>query len=163
MKANTLALGVFAARAAAQYGEQEPPAFSLGQPTLVFPTPTSGPDKPGPHPPKWTTSTVYTTSIQTITSCAPEVTKCPPHNIVTTTVTIPVSTTICPVTETEAPPPPPPPPSTVTSPPTLSVSLGTTGLPSKTSAPPFTAGAAEHGVQRAGGALAVIAVAAALL
>ncbi|EFZ01179.1 hypothetical protein X797_003541 [Metarhizium robertsii] len=48
-----------------------------------------------------TTSTVYTTSTKTITSCGPEVTDCPgktgPHIV---TVTIPVSTTICPVTET---------------------------------------------------------------
>lgn len=48
-----------------------------------------------------TTSTVYTTSTKTITSCGPEVTECPgktgPHIV---TVTIPVSTTICPVTET---------------------------------------------------------------
>ncbi|KAF5138344.1 Translation initiation factor IF-2 [Metarhizium anisopliae] len=48
-----------------------------------------------------TTSTVFTTSTKTITSCGPEVTECPgktgPHIV---TVTIPVSTTICPVTET---------------------------------------------------------------
>jgi hypothetical protein len=113
MKATILALGVFAAHAAANFGEQEPPPFSLGQPTVVFPTPTWGPDKPHPQPPKWTTSTIYTTSIQTITSCAPEETKCPGHGIVVTTVTIPVSTTICPVTETTEAPPPPPPPTTL--------------------------------------------------
>nr|AGF41725.1 adhesin-like protein 1 [Metarhizium brunneum] len=48
-----------------------------------------------------TTSTVFTTSTKTITSCGPEVTECHgktgPHIV---TVTIPVSTTICPVTET---------------------------------------------------------------
>lgn len=47
-----------------------------------------------------TTSTVYSTSIQTITSCGPEIVSCP-AGIATTTVVIPVSTTICPVTATE--------------------------------------------------------------
>nr|UUW20883.1 CFEM92 protein [Metarhizium anisopliae] len=50
-----------------------------------------------------TTSTVFTTSTKTITSCGPEVTECPgktgPHIV---TVTIPVNTTICPVTETRS-------------------------------------------------------------
>ena len=46
------------------------------------------------------TSTIFTTSTQTITSCAPTVTNCPAHSVVTTVVTIAVSTTICPVTET---------------------------------------------------------------
>lgn len=47
------------------------------------------------------TSTVFTTSTKTITSCGPTVTECPgktgAHVV---TVTVPVSTTICPVTET---------------------------------------------------------------
>ncbi|XXH05745.1 hypothetical protein Hte_012181 [Hypoxylon texense] len=47
-----------------------------------------------------TTSTVFTTSVQTITSCGPTVPNCPASSTVLTTVTIPVSTTICPVTET---------------------------------------------------------------
>jgi hypothetical protein len=47
------------------------------------------------------TSTIFTTSIQTITSCAPTVTNCPANSVVTTIVTIPVSTTICPITETQ--------------------------------------------------------------
>jgi hypothetical protein len=44
----------------------------------------------------YTTSTVYTTKVHTITSCAPTVTNCPgkPH---VTTETIAVSTTVCPV------------------------------------------------------------------
>ncbi|OTB07382.1 hypothetical protein M426DRAFT_318069 [Hypoxylon sp. CI-4A] len=46
------------------------------------------------------TSTVFSTSIQTITSCGPEVTNCPAASTALTTVTIPISTTICPVTET---------------------------------------------------------------
>ncbi|KAM0248380.1 hypothetical protein ACHAQJ_009505 [Trichoderma viride] len=48
------------------------------------------------------TSTVFTTSVHTITSCAPEITNCPARTDkpVLTTVTIAVSTTICPVTAT---------------------------------------------------------------
>ncbi|KAK8873766.1 adhesin protein Mad1 [Apiospora arundinis] len=47
-----------------------------------------------------TTSTMYTTSVQTVTSCGPTVTNCPASSTQTTIVTIPVGTTICPVTET---------------------------------------------------------------
>ncbi|GAP88064.2 putative adhesin protein Mad1 [Rosellinia necatrix] len=47
-----------------------------------------------------TTSTVFTTSVQTITSCGPEVPNCPAGSTAVTTVTIPISTTVCPVTET---------------------------------------------------------------
>ncbi|KAJ6782374.1 hypothetical protein PWT90_06464 [Aphanocladium album] len=50
-----------------------------------------------------TTPTVHTTSTKTITSCGPEITSCPiktPGGTHIVTVTIPVSTTICPVTET---------------------------------------------------------------
>lgn len=49
-----------------------------------------------------TTSTIFTTSVSTITSCAPEVTDCPEGEEGTevVTVTVPISTTICPVTET---------------------------------------------------------------
>jgi hypothetical protein len=48
-----------------------------------------------------TTSTIFTTSVQTITSCGPEVPDCPNKgSTAVVTVTIPVSTTICPVTET---------------------------------------------------------------
>ncbi|KAK3354760.1 hypothetical protein B0H65DRAFT_514821 [Neurospora tetraspora] len=43
------------------------------------------------------TSTIFVTEIQTITSCAPTVTNCP---ATTTVVTIATSTTVCPVTET---------------------------------------------------------------
>ncbi|KAI0188500.1 adhesin protein Mad1 [Xylaria flabelliformis] len=54
-----------------------------------------------------TTSTVFSTSVQTITSCGPEVTNCPAgSSAVTTTVIIPVSTTVCPVTETISQPAP---------------------------------------------------------
>ncbi|GAB0138120.1 hypothetical protein EsDP_00006364 [Epichloe bromicola] len=47
------------------------------------------------------TSTVFTTSTKTITSCGPTVTECPGKNGThVVTVTVPVSTTICPVTVT---------------------------------------------------------------
>jgi chitinase len=50
--------------------------------------------------PVYTTSTVYTTEVETITSCPPYVTKCPAHVI---TKTIPLYTTVCPVSTTEKP------------------------------------------------------------
>ncbi|KAL2149840.1 hypothetical protein VTH82DRAFT_7516 [Thermothelomyces myriococcoides] len=47
------------------------------------------------------TSTIFTTSTQTITSCAPEQSAdCPANSVTTTVVTIAISTTVCPVTET---------------------------------------------------------------
>ncbi|KAL1836180.1 hypothetical protein VTJ49DRAFT_5470 [Mycothermus thermophilus] len=47
-----------------------------------------------------TISTIFTTTTQTITQCEPTKPDCPGNSISTTIVTIPVSTTICPVTET---------------------------------------------------------------
>ncbi|KAK4155122.1 hypothetical protein C8A00DRAFT_32015, partial [Chaetomidium leptoderma] len=105
MKTTAVALGALVAHAAAHGGEhegEEHPTFSLGHPTVGLPFPTWSPGGP-PHPSKWTTSTVYTTSVQTITSCAPAWTNCPAHSTVLTTVTIPISTTVCPVTETPPP------------------------------------------------------------
>ncbi|KAI3392772.1 hypothetical protein diail_5208 [Diaporthe ilicicola] len=46
-----------------------------------------------------TYSTIFATSTHTITSCAPEVTDCPGEQY--TTVTVAISTTLCPVTETQ--------------------------------------------------------------
>lgn len=46
-----------------------------------------------------TYSTIYATSTHTITSCAPDVDDCPGEQY--TTVTVAVSTTLCPVTETQ--------------------------------------------------------------
>ncbi|KAG9258623.1 uncharacterized protein F5Z01DRAFT_643766 [Emericellopsis atlantica] len=50
-----------------------------------------------------TTSTIFTTTVKTITSCGPEVTNCPadgtPTGPVFVTETVAVSTTVCPVTE----------------------------------------------------------------
>ena len=48
----------------------------------------------------FTTSTVYSTLIKTITSCASSVTDCPASSTAVTTVVVAVSTTICPVTST---------------------------------------------------------------
>ncbi|KFG84847.1 glycoside hydrolase family 24 protein [Metarhizium anisopliae] len=53
-------------------------------------------------PVSWTTSVVYTTEIHTITQCASTITDCPARPQ-TTTKTIPLYTTICPVIETEVP------------------------------------------------------------
>lgn len=49
-----------------------------------------------------TPSTVYTTKVKTITSCAPDVTNCPGKTGFVVTETIPVSTTLCPVTSTKS-------------------------------------------------------------
>ncbi|RJE20767.1 extracellular serine-threonine rich protein [Aspergillus sclerotialis] len=54
--------------------------------------------------PRMTTSTVYSTQEVTITSCAPTVVSCPAHSTTVVTSTIAVSTTVCPVTETETSP-----------------------------------------------------------
>ncbi|KAM0381830.1 hypothetical protein ACHAQC_011996, partial [Fusarium culmorum] len=56
-----------------------------------------------PSTTEYTTSTVYTTNVRTVTSCAPGVPDCPatPH---VTTETIAISTTICPVTEQQTKP-----------------------------------------------------------
>ena len=50
-----------------------------------------------PTPTGWTTSTVYATTTYTISKCAPTVKNCPYGHV--TTEIIPVSTTICPVTD----------------------------------------------------------------
>ncbi|KAH8816832.1 adhesin protein Mad1 [Xylogone sp. PMI_703] len=55
-------------------------------------------------PVQFTTSTIFTTSVHTITSCAPTVTNCPAESVVVTTVVVPVSTTVCPVTESQGAP-----------------------------------------------------------
>lgn len=49
----------------------------------------------------WTTSTVYATSVYTITSCAPTVTNCPAKIGKVTTDIISLYTTYCPVSATE--------------------------------------------------------------
>ncbi|KAE8149752.1 hypothetical protein BDV25DRAFT_155808 [Aspergillus avenaceus] len=54
-------------------------------------------------PVQMTTSTVYATSLVTITRCAPTVTNCPGNPVTVVTSTIAVSTTVCPVTPTGVP------------------------------------------------------------
>uniref|UniRef100_A0A8H7TUY2 Uncharacterized protein n=1 Tax=Bionectria ochroleuca TaxID=29856 RepID=A0A8H7TUY2_BIOOC len=53
------------------------------------------------------TSTIFTTTIKTITSCGPEIPDCPasgtPSTPIIVTETVPVTTTVCPVTETIVP------------------------------------------------------------
>lgn len=48
--------------------------------------------------PTYTTSTIYSTNIHTVTSCAPGVTNCPASGSVTTEI-VAVSTTVCPVAD----------------------------------------------------------------
>lgn len=52
-----------------------------------------------------TTSTIYSTVVSTITSCAPDVTDCPAASQTTAVVTstVAISTTVCPVSEAETP------------------------------------------------------------
>ncbi|EEY16324.1 predicted protein [Verticillium alfalfae VaMs.102] len=68
--------------------------------TTVCPVSEADKTKPTttPTPTQWTTSTVYTTNVRTITSCPPQVPNCPAGHHVTTE-TIAVSTTVCPVTD----------------------------------------------------------------
>lgn len=68
---------------------------------------SSAPTTPGSSTPagsateseQLTTSTVYSTVVHTVTSCAPTVTNCPAHSTVLVTETVPVYTTVCPVSE----------------------------------------------------------------
>ncbi|KKY14316.1 putative extracellular serine-threonine rich protein [Diplodia seriata] len=57
----------------------------------------------GTIPAGFTASTVYATSVYTVTSCAPEVTNCPARSGTPAVVTsvVAISTTICPVTATQ--------------------------------------------------------------
>jgi hypothetical protein len=85
-------------------------AKSTGSASSTGSKPWSSTEKPSPtttSPVRLTTSTVYTTTVDTITSCAATVTDCPAESqsTVLVTKTIAVSTTVCPVTETEKTPP----------------------------------------------------------
>ena len=66
--------------------------------TSAAPIITASATKKGHGPKKYKTSTVYATSVHTVTSCAPTVTACPgrPGKPVIVTEVIPVSTTVCP-------------------------------------------------------------------
>ncbi|RYP78090.1 hypothetical protein DL771_000783 [Monosporascus sp. 5C6A] len=52
-----------------------------------------------PNTTSFTASTVYSTKVYTITSCAPEVSNCPASIGQVTTEVVAISTTVCPVTE----------------------------------------------------------------
>ncbi|EXJ85334.1 hypothetical protein A1O1_05698 [Capronia coronata CBS 617.96] len=58
--------------------------------------------KPWPTSQKWTTSTIYTTTLTTITACPTTIPRCPVVSQTTTvsTIVISVTTTVCPVTLT---------------------------------------------------------------
>lgn len=56
----------------------------------------------GPATTQYSTSTIYTTKVHTVTACPPEVTNCPLGE--KTTEVIPVYTTVCPVTSEKAVP-----------------------------------------------------------
>ncbi|KAF4345978.1 endochitinase 2 precursor [Fusarium beomiforme] len=67
--------------------------------------PVTGKARPSNHavPSQYLTKTVYTTSVHTVTKCPPSVVDCPYGSV--TTETIPVYTTVCPVTEKSKPAP----------------------------------------------------------
>lgn len=74
--------------------------------TVVPITSTSAGPVPGGE--QLTTSTVYSTTVYTVTSCAPAVTDCPGKLGSVTTQIIAISTTVCPVTESGHAAPTPP-------------------------------------------------------
>ncbi|KAK0729816.1 hypothetical protein B0H67DRAFT_11313 [Lasiosphaeris hirsuta] len=132
MKNSAVPLIAFAALAAATFGDWKPSNTDWyhDTPKFTLPYPTWAPSGPGvpPHGGPWTTSTVYSTTVHTITSCPPSVPKCPAASTVVTTVIIPVSTTVCPVTDLPKPtvappslPPAPVPTFSVAPPPPVSV------------------------------------------
>jgi chitinase len=65
----------------------------------VTTTPAAGGSGSGSGSGEWTTSTVYTTKVYTITACPPSVPNCPGKGSVTTEI-VPAYTTVCPVTAT---------------------------------------------------------------
>ncbi|GAB0135585.1 hypothetical protein EsDP_00003918 [Epichloe bromicola] len=88
-------------------------------------------------PASLTTSTVFTTKTYTVTSCAPTVTDCREGHV--TTETIPLYTTVCPVTETAHVPEP-----TTTKAPLLTTStVYTTNMYTLTSCPPYVVDCSE--------------------
>lgn len=72
-------------------------ASATSTPTSSKPITTISPGGNNTSTVDMTTSVIYTTRIQTITSCPPTVTNCPNGQHVTT-VTVPLYTTVCPVT-----------------------------------------------------------------
>ncbi|KAI9816700.1 MAG: hypothetical protein M1832_004988 [Thelocarpon impressellum] len=83
----------------AQFGiKNDAPTSSSADSTTPY-APTSA-NATTPSYPASTTSTIYSTSVYTITDCGTTVTSCPASSTLTLTSVIPVSTTICPVTTT---------------------------------------------------------------
>jgi beta-glucanase (GH16 family) len=67
---------------------------------------SSGESATGPTTsPELTTSTVYSTDIHTVTSCGPEVKRCPAESTVLSTEVVAAYTTVCPVSGDSPPPP----------------------------------------------------------
>ncbi|VUC25867.1 unnamed protein product [Clonostachys rosea] len=64
--------------------------------TIQTPSPSTTPSPSGAQD-QFTTSTLFSTSIYTVTSCAPTVTDCPADSTVVVTATVPILTTVCPV------------------------------------------------------------------
>jgi len=125
-----------------------------------------GPKKPAGPPMKWTVSTVTATKVETVIDCPDKVPSCPGKgHTKTKTITVDVTTTICPVPITEGPPgptkpaPPGPPAPGPTKPATTPGTIVIPPPPTTTRAV-VTAGAA---VQKAGGALAAVAAVAAIM
>jgi chitinase len=73
------------------------PLYTTVSPVSVSATPTPTPIPSGENSGTLTTSTVYTTSVGTVTRCPVTVTNCPIGSL--TTVIIPLYTTVCPVPE----------------------------------------------------------------
>jgi hypothetical protein len=61
---------------------------------------TAAPVYPTVYPSGYVTKTIYSTSVHTVTSCAEYVTDCPAHSTIMYTTLIPVTTTVCPESET---------------------------------------------------------------
>ncbi|EGS21650.1 uncharacterized protein CTHT_0035150 [Thermochaetoides thermophila DSM 1495] len=85
---------------------EEPPATTV----TVGPTGGSGPETTAPpETTMWTTSTITTTRTYTITSCPPEITRCPGGGVPIVTSEVIITTTVCPVTDGPEPTFVPPP------------------------------------------------------
>ncbi|PGH30837.1 hypothetical protein GX50_06380 [[Emmonsia] crescens] len=104
------------------------PTDSSDYPATPSPTDSSYPEPTVTSAPIYTTSTIYTTAYETVTSCPPSVPSCPAGGYPTViTRTIPISTTVCPV---EPEPTTPPNPTYTTS------TIYTTAYETVTSCPP---------------------------
>ncbi len=101
-----------------------------------------------------TTSTIYTTKIYTVTSCAPTVTNCPGKPYVTTEI-VALYTTVCPVSTLKSTTTPPPPPKTTPAPTGTLPPAKTTGSLPVTAAAGKFAGGLELAAAAAAGVVAV--------